>query len=111
MSKKTENKQECFDLSLLLKSYEDLPEFEFDFTLEDYDFDLHLEDYDFDYFNKGEYKMKAEDFNLVKKFFDRLTAEDFQRRAEDKVQANKMMFAFNELLEEVKKHLESPSDS
>lgn len=50
--------------------------------------------------------MKAEDYELVKKFFDRLTAADFQRRAEDKQQAQNMMYAFAELLEEGKKHIE-----
>ena len=55
--------------------------------------------------------MKAESYNLVKKFYDRLTAEDFHRRAEDKQQAQQMMFAFNELLEEAEKHLEVSPDS
>ena len=32
--KKPAEKKPCFDLSLLLKSYEELPEFEFDFTLD-----------------------------------------------------------------------------
>ena len=46
--------------------------------------------------------MKAEDYNLVKLFFDRLTAADFQRRAESKEQAQQMMFAFNELIQEAR---------
>ena len=51
--------------------------------------------------------MKAEDYELVKKFFDRLTAADFQRRAESKEQAQQMMFAFNELLEEAQRGLDN----
>jgi len=45
--------------------------------------------------------MKQADYELVKLFFNRLTADDFQRRAESKQQAQQMMYSFAELIEEL----------
>ncbi len=47
--------------------------------------------------------MTAQDYELLKLFYKRLTAEDFSRRAQDEAEAQGMMYAMGSLMEELKK--------
>lgn len=46
--------------------------------------------------------MTADNYELLKLFYTRLTAEDFIKRAEDNSEARGMMYAMGELMEELK---------